>query len=139
MLRINATRLLSRRIFLEIHLLDLAIPAKEILDLAQLDALESGEQLRADGAGLIGAFGAVGGRLVVGEARDRADGDECCGGAGGEDLGEGGELFVFDLKQKKEGLASCFVRDGVCGRESLQSASPSSSQSSLRSPKRTLK
>jgi hypothetical protein len=96
-LPINTIRLLSRGILLNINLLNLAIPAKRILDLAQLDAFEGSEEFETHWARLLGRFGDVGGDFVVCEAGDGADGNERCGCASGHDFAEGGEFFVLDL------------------------------------------
>ena len=89
--------MLFRSILPRLRLLHQLTPSIRILSLPPLNILQRREQLREDGARLLGVLLDVGECVVAGAAGDGADGDEGCGGAGGDDLGEGGEFFVFDL------------------------------------------
>jgi hypothetical protein len=79
-------------------LLDLIAPAELVLDLTALDTLELLQEFNASGTGLIAAV--LERELVVARAHgDALDGDQSGGGAGGHDLVEGGDFFVFDLME----------------------------------------
>jgi hypothetical protein len=99
-LTVNAVCCLASSVFLDVNLLNHAVPSKFILDLARLDAFQCCKQLDEDWAWLFGIGRDVGERLVAGVSGYRLDRNKssCC--TGSEDFAEAWELFVFDLESQ---------------------------------------
>jgi hypothetical protein len=98
-LRIDTISDLTRCVVLHVNLVNLAIPSKRVVDLAQLDAFESRQKLGADRTWLFGVGRDVGRCFGTGFAGYRSDRYKSCSCACCHDLVEARELFIFDLRE----------------------------------------